>query len=209
MLIKVCGLNDPENFRAVNELASDLVGLIFFDRSSRNVTDPAVEFLNPTIPRVGVFVNADLEMIDKKAREYGLTYLQLHGNETPEYCAILKGKGYAIIKAFAVDQLFDFSIVDHYASSCELALFDTRGEKRGGNGVRFNWNLLKKYTGDLPFLLSGGIDLQHVEMLLTLNHPGFRGVDINSCFELKPGVKDVSKVREFILNIRSNVYAVN
>ncbi|NEW78556.1 MAG: phosphoribosylanthranilate isomerase, partial [Gelidibacter sp.] len=154
------------------------------------------------IKKVGVFVNETIDEVLKKVVDYQLDCVQLHGNESIEYCQILRhselvSESFEIIKAFSVDDEFDFSKINKYQRDCDYFLFDTKGKNHGGNGIKFNWELLQKYSGKTPFLLSGGITKNEVEEIKKLKHPAFFGIDINSGFELEPGLKNIKEIKEF------------
>lgn len=208
--IKVCGMRKAENVKAVAALSIDMMGFIFYENSPRNVdledSDLKMTLEHLEIERVGVFVNAEIPFVLEKVGSYHLDFVQLHGEESPEYCHDLKGIWPSIkfIKAFSVDESFDFSITKDYEGLCELFVFDTKGENRGGNGVAFDWSLLNNYTGETPFLLSGGIGLENVEAVSEVYFPKMIGLDLNSKFETAPGLKDVEKLNAFISKIKSN-----
>lgn len=208
MIIKVCGLKDAANLAEVlRRPAISWVGLNFYPRSPRCVDqEPEVllapfrtngEFDASSAERVGIFVNEDVSTISAIAERYRLHRLQLHGTETPEYCAALNHR-WPVIKAFAVDGDFDFGDTDKYAGSCTHFLFDSAGAQRGGNGFAFDWRLLDAYPGETPFLLAGGIAPEDARSILHLKHPRFTGVDLNSRFEREPGLKDVAKLDRFL-----------
>ena len=146
-----------------------------------------------------------IDFILKKAHEFNLDAVQLHGKETPEFCSELisplerglRGVSFKIIKAFNISDAFDFKQLNAYEACCDYFLFDAFGKKAGGNGITFNWDLLSKYNGKTPFLLSGGIDETMVSEIKKINHPQFIGIDINSGFEIEPALKDVEKIKEF------------
>ena len=202
--VKVCGMRDPENLRALLKLYPDFIGFIFYDKSSRFVKEQTelITLLKEKWPeqiyKVGVFVNATEEEVIRIAEKYSLDYIQLHGNENVFYCDYLKSKGLKLIKAFAVDKDFSFTEAVAFTYYCDYLLFDAKGLHPGGNGVRFDWQLLKQYKGDTPFLLSGGINPDLKQDILTIDHPRFAGVDINSGFETAPGMKDIDKIAEFM-----------
>jgi phosphoribosylanthranilate isomerase len=156
-----------------------------------------------SIKKVGVFVNASPDYIVNTAKQYDLQYVQLHGNELPDFCRILRQKGLNVIKAFSVNDSFNFAMLNNYKPFCDLFLFDTKGTQPGGNGVAFDWNILQKYDQQVPFLLSGGISLQNIDELmdLTVTIPVY-GIDINSQFEIEPGLKDVSLIQKLVERIR-------
>lgn len=199
--LKVCGLRHPGNLRALAPLRPDYAGFIFYPGSKRYVGanfDPATLSLLPTgTQRVGVFVDAPPDQMLRLAACYRLDALQLHGDESPETCAVLHAGGHRLIKAFAVDASFDFSVTNAYAPYVDLLLFDTKGPARGGNGTAFDWSVLARYHGEVPFLLSGGIGPDAPVALRAFNHPAWWGIDVNSRFETAPGVKDADLLTAF------------
>lgn len=217
MKVKVCGLREPENIEAIVDLGVDYVGFIFYERSSRFVGKTKLanwlnenESLFSKARKVGVFVNAEVDYILNTVHDYKLDYVQLHGNESAGYCRELKLLWSAstlrkahIIKAFSIDSDFDFRITDAYADSCPLFIFDTGGQKQhGGTGMKWDWTKLDQYRSPVPFLLSGGIGPDDAEAIRGLTHPQFAGVDLNSRFEEKPGLKDPLLLRKFIADVR-------
>ena len=205
LLLKVCGMRAPENIRALLELKPDFLGFIFYPGSSRYVgagLDAALLHQFPAHTRkVGVFVNAGPESILAAAREYGLEAVQLHGEESPALCRQLRNQGLLVFKAFSIGEGFDFSSLAAYEGSCDFYLFDTKGPQYGGNGTTFNWDVLTGYNLATPFFLSGGVNLEHAAQLSKLSLPALAGIDINSRFETKPGMKDVGKVAAFFKNL--------
>lgn len=215
MKIKVCGMKYPDNIEQLLALPIDMVGFIFYAKSPRHVDEKVLrtwlakhDSAFGEIRKVGVFVNAELEEILNKIHDFKLDFIQLHGNESPEYCMELRSfwdmstiRRAKIIKAFAVDENFDFNTTMLYEGKCELFLFDTKGKEQGGNGVAFDWQLIQAYKGLTPFLLSGGIDLGMEKALTDLSFPQLMGVDINSRFETAPGRKDIEKVNKFVEQI--------
>ena len=196
--VKICGMRESENIRAVAALGPDLLGFIFSEQSARFVRGAldgaALRALPPHVGRVGVFVAADLAEIVRTAAEFNLDYVQLHGHETPEFCQEVRAQNLRVIKAFAVDGDFDFSILDAYAPNCDYFLFDTKGELPGGNGRAFDWSVLHRYDGPVPFWLSGGLGPANLAAALRFEHPRLHGFDFNSKLEIAPGVKDVAAV---------------
>ena len=198
-LVKVCGLTEGDNIRAVESLGVDLTGFIFYPRSPRCVRGVPT-YLPARAGRVGVFVDASFEEILSRRDEFGLEYVQLHGSESPALCRRLRDAGLRVIKAFGVGPdgsgLPDAS--SEYGDACDLFLFDTRTEARGGSGKSFDWSVLERYAGPVPFLLSGGIGPDSVEELKKIDNKYFIGVDLNSRFESEPGVKDVDLLSVFL-----------
>jgi len=198
-----------ENIQQVAALQPDYLGFIFYEKSKRNF-----EGIIPTFPKIikktGVFVNEYLEIVVSLAEEYQLEAIQLHGEESVEYIKELKSqielsqelyqseksklgkkKIVEIIKVFGIKDQFDFDILKPFLEVVDYFLFDTKGNEKGGNGIHFNWQLLKNYPFSKPFFLSGGIGLDDVEKLqeiLQSNLPIY-GLDVNSKFEIEPGKK--------------------
>jgi len=208
MKIKVCGMRDAENISELIKLKPDYIGFIFYEKSKRFVTSlPKVE-IPSEIKKVGVFVNETIDEIIEIADKNKLEAIQLHGNESPKYCEELKVlliRNVEIFKAFPIDDNFDFSITEDYQKVCDYLLFDTKGKEYGGNGIKFNWQVLDNYKGELPYLLSGGITKNDVQaLLLFLNRQESKkciGIDINSGFEIEPAMKNIANIKEFKQNL--------
>ncbi|MCY7349140.1 MAG: phosphoribosylanthranilate isomerase [Cytophagaceae bacterium] len=205
MRIKVCGMRDSENLNQLLELQPDYVGFIFYEGSPRFVGESFDAELVKSVPRwvkkVGVFVNASVEHIVRTARKYSLDYVQLHGDETPDFCRNLQFKGINIIKAFAIDEAFNFTKLNNYKPHCDFFLFDTKTAVAGGSGLAFDWTLLNRYDNDKPFFLSGGISLANVEQVGELLNLKLHAIDINSKFEIEPGLKDIEKIRQLMTKL--------
>ena len=205
MKIKVCGMKDPAQIQKLIPMEVDFAGLIFHEKSARyvgNVKSSEFSTLANDIRLTGVFVNKPEKDIREAAKKFGLTAIQLHGDESPELCQSL-GEDYLILKAIRMGNAYDFSALSPYAGSVDYFLFDTAGEKSGGTGKKFNWRLLQNYTGETPFFLSGGIAPGDEHTIQTFNHPGLAGTDINSRFETEPGIKDIKKVNQFINTLKA------
>lgn len=200
-IIKVCGMVETENIREVEKLGVDMLGFIFYPKSPRCIHE-LPKYLPTRAKRVGVFVNESKENIYMYADRFGLDYIQLHGNESPAYCRSLRNSGQRIIKAFSICAPKDLLIASDYQGYCDYLLFDTRTSGFGGSGKQFDWNILYRYNGSTPFLLSGGINLYSVRALKNFHHSRMIGVDINSRFETSPGVKDVERIKEFVEEMR-------
>ncbi|MCS2681944.1 phosphoribosylanthranilate isomerase [Bacteroides ovatus] len=202
-IIKVCGMREAENIQDVESIEGiDMLGFIFYPKSPRYVYElPA--YLPIHARRVGVFVNEDKQTISMYADRFGLNYVQLHGNESPEYCRSLHSTGLKIIKGFSVDRPKDLRKVYDYEKVCDLFLFDTKCEQYGGSGNQFDWSILDMYNGHVPFLLSGGINSYSANALKEFKHPRLAGYDLNSRFELKPGEKDPERIRTFLNELKS------
>jgi phosphoribosylanthranilate isomerase len=198
-------MREADNIRAVLALQPDYMGFIFFDKSPRYVgNDLDAELLRSfpkTTKKVGVFVNANIDYIVRMVKQYSLDFVQLHGDELPDYCRSLKFKGVNIIKAFAIDEAFNFAKLNNYKPHCDYFLFDTKGTQPGGNGVAFDWRILRRYDNEKAFFLAGGIDLSNVEQFEVLEGLRLHAVDVNSRFEQAPCLKDTAMLQEFVLRL--------
>lgn len=201
-LIKVCGMTEAENIRNVEQLGVDMIGFIFYPKSPRCLCQMP-EYLPVHAKRVGVFVNENKEDILMYADRFALNYIQLHGNESPEYCRSLRSNGLHLIKAFSISQPKDLTEVSAYKGLCDYYLFDTKTPQYGGSGNQFDWSLLNRYYSETtPFLLSGGINPYSAKAIREFHHPRLAGVDINSRFETSPGIKDVERIERFLCELR-------
>ncbi len=203
MMIKVCGMREADNIREVEALGIDMMGFIFWPKSSRYVSQ-CPDYLPKRVKRVGVFVDEDPEQVKRLADDYGLDYIQLHGHETPEVISYLRTPALPhprIIKAFNISTAEDLIQTQPYEGLVDYFLFDAKGKSVGGNGEKFNWNVLDAYQGSTPFLLSGGICPGDAVRVNAFYHPNCIGIDLNSRFELAPGLKDVNALRRFVNDI--------
>ena len=204
MMIKVCGMREAENIREVEALGVDLMGFIFWPKSSRYVSKHPT-YLPTQCKRVGVFVNEDADTIKKIAGDYALDYIQLHGHEAPDFVRHLRslcGDSIAIIKAFNIATAEDLEATKPYEGIVDYFLFDTKGKSVGGNGEKFDWSVLADYVGETPFLLSGGIGPDDAERVKAFHHPKCIGIDLNSKFELSPALKDIEKLKNFLEKVK-------
>lgn len=208
MLIKVCGMREPDNIRRVAEAGADWMGFIFYARSPRFAGSLSPDEISkeravrePPV-RVGVFVDATPEYMMEMGNKYALGYLQLHGNESPDTCYALQKRGYAVIKAFSIADKEDLKLTADYEGRADYFLFDTKCNGYGGSGKQFDWSVLTAYKGQTPFLLSGGINPDSVEVIRNFHHPKLAGLDLNSGFETAPGLKDIEKLKTFIDKIK-------
>lgn len=204
--VKVCGLNDQDNIKLISGCGPDFIGFIFYRHSKRYVGNSGymtlVSCVQQAIKKVGVFVNEEPEFILKTAGDAGLGIVQLHGNESPSYCGLLKSEGLAVIKSFEVGETFIPEYTDRYSDACDYFLFDTLNKECGGSGKKFNWELIHSYPFGKPFFISGGIGPEDHMIRQSVRNEKFFGVDINSRFEISPGIKDVEKVKNFISKIK-------
>lgn len=188
-------MRDAENIREVEALGIDLMGFIFWPKSSRYVSErPA--YLPTNCKCVGVFVDEDIETVRRIADDYALEFIQLHGHESADYCAQLKGL--KLIKAISVSGQDDIATYKTYEGLVDYFLFDTKCPSVGGSGQQFDWSVLSAYDGNTPFLLSGGIGPDDTERVKASHHSKCVGIDLNSCFEIGPGLKDINKLKDFL-----------
>lgn len=205
MKLKVCGLKHEDNIKELMQLPIDYMGFIFYNKSPRFVgEDLSFDFIR-TIPKhikkTGVFVNESSYSIINHIAHYNLNMVQLHGNETPELCSELKPY-VKVMKAFQIQDDFDFKQLESYLSVVDYFLFDSPTANYGGSGKQFNWQVLKKYSYTIPFFLSGGISEEHIEAIRQLNIPQLVAIDINSKFETEPGLKNTEQINQFILKLK-------
>ena len=201
MKLKVCGMKYHVNIALVSKIRPDYMGFIFYEGSSRFMNNDVPE-LPETIIKVGVFVNADIDTVLEKIKTHQLKAIQLHGQESPEYCKNLKTLSKVeIIKVFSILNSFDFRELNIYEEVCDFYLFDTKGELPGGNGFTFDWEVLKNYPSQKPFFLSGGIGMNELDKLkkfkLTDASKYCHAIDVNSKFEIDAGLKNHNELEKF------------
>ena len=206
MKIKVCGMRNPSNIDDLVKLKPDYIGFIFYPKSKRFIGEQIPDEIQSLIPvyiqKVGVFVDEPFDNLLEKFKSNKLDMIQLHGSELPGYCERLKKLDIPVIKVFSVDAAFDFETVKPYDLYCDYYLFDTASELRGGSGLKFDWKKLDQYQGDKPYFLSGGIRSTDVEEIKQMTHNELYAIDVNSGFEIEPGVKDIPKLKSFIEELR-------
>ena len=202
MQIKICGLRDPENIREIAALQPDFMGFIFYPNSPRFASQldaGSLTSLPTSIKKTGVFVNENLENILTAISKYNLDAVQLHGADNKKLCRKIRQEAKTmVIKVFPIMDASNFRVTGDYQDVADYFLFDTKTDLYGGSGQKFNWNILQEYTGNKSFLLSGGIGADDVKALRAIEHPLLAGVDLNSKFELKPGLKNVALLKQFI-----------
>lgn len=214
MIIKVCGLREADNIREVAALGVEWIGMIFWPKSPRFVSmlpiragilpdeaplSPFTSLLTPK--KVGVFVNPTAQDVITRVVSCGLDIVQLHGHETPTLIRNLRrtlGEGVKMMKAISVAEVDDVVTYKSYADCVDYFLFDTKCKTVGGSGEQFDWSVLQTYDGDVPFLLSGGIGPDDAKRVEAFRHEKCIGIDLNSRFEIVPGVKDITLLRQFI-----------
>jgi phosphoribosylanthranilate isomerase len=200
MKLKICGMNSQENAVSISELQPDFLGFIFW-KNSKRFCESVIETIPEKIQKVGVFVDADYDEIAEKIISHQLAFIQLHGQESFEFCQKIKALNTKVIKAITIDKQFDFSSLKDYKNNVDYFLFDTKGKFPGGNGTTFDWEILNQYTEEIPYFLSGGIGLDELPKLeeflksKAANH--CFALDINSQFEDEPGIKNKQKIKKF------------
>ena len=211
-------MRDADNIRDISALGVDMIGLIFYPPSPRYVQqfssgagiipDYAPD-MGKTPLRVGVFVDDMPQNIVTRVYNYKLDYIQLHGNEPRETLENLRATidpdinpNIKIIKAISVSSAEDIKKYKEYVGAADLFLFDTKCKTVGGSGEQFDWQVLQAYDGDVPFLLSGGIRPDDAERIKNFHHPKCIGIDLNSKFEIEPALKDVEKLKQFLVKVK-------
>jgi phosphoribosylanthranilate isomerase len=209
--IKVCGMTGTEQVMQLDEMGVEFAGFIFYANSPRYVyrhmqAAEIKKIRGKGINKVGVFVNAPVEEVLKAVDDCGLYIVQLHGDETPKYCEKIADY-VTVVKAFRLRE--DDNVlwkVKDYRDIADMFLFDTEGAGYGGTGKKFNWNVLKGLNIAKPFFLSGGIGSEDIEALAEfVKDPVSKdlfSIDVNSKFEISPGIKDMEKLQNFIRSIK-------
>ena len=208
MMIKVCGMRDTANIRAVAELQPSLMGFIFHDPSPRcalGIGREAVIGLDRNIRPVGVFVNKPAGYIDEICRSYGIGIVQLHGDESPEECHVLMQMGYEVFRAIAVTNDMDWEPWRAYEDVVNMFVLDSKSASRGGSGQKFDWSVLDHYPLATPYLLGGGLSPDDATSIAGKMYPGMAGVDLNSRFEDAPGIKNPGMLKQFITSFRKSI----
>lgn len=201
--IKVCGMRDAANIKDLVALEPDYLGFIFYEKSPRFITDYPDVHIPDTIRKVGVFVNASERYIQEMKVRFGLDVLQLHGDESPELCYLLKQSGAQVMKVFRINEVFNFDQTRAYEDYVDFFLFDTATKAYGGSGKKFNWQLLKAYNQARPIFLSGGIGPDDAEEISQLEGLNIKAIDINSKFESAPAIKNIEQLRKFMTALRA------
>ncbi len=195
-------MREPENIKAIDQLGVDYLGFIFYPPSPRFITTPPDFFPSIRAKKVGVFVNETLDKILELAKKYQLQTIQLHGHETIDFCLELKKRGFEVIKTILVDANTTTHELEKYRGVCDYLLFDTKSTQYGGTGKKFDWNKLTVLDQVIPYFLSGGLGADDAATIKNLSLKNLAGIDINSRFEIKPGLKDEELIKKFIRNLK-------
>jgi len=194
-------MRESKNILDLAELLPDYMGFIFYGPSKRYAGETldanVLKSLPSSIIKTGVFVNETAEEIVKITQYYDLKAVQLHGEESPALCAALKASGLQVIKVVHVGSSVGWKALDSYEEVCDYFLFDTADAAWGGTGRMFDWNILKDYPSDKPFFLSGGIGIEQLPIPEFVMDKPLWAIDVNSRFEIKPGLKDIERIKEF------------
>lgn len=202
MKIKVCGITGFGQMEQLQQLGIDYAGMIFYKGSKRFVGEKMrnekLKIKNLQIKKTGVFVNAEVNTIKQAINDYGLNAVQLHGDETVEFCQQFMNIT-QVIKVLQIEKEKNIdALVQPFQNACHYFLFDTPTKEYGGSGEKFDWKTLEQANISKPFFLSGGIALEDAVQIKKFQHPHFYAVDINSRFEIEPGIKDMKKVQSFV-----------
>lgn len=209
MRVKVCGMTQPEQVEALAGMGAMFAGFIFYPKSPRYVfrhmTTTQIRKVN-NINKVGVFVNAPIEEVLHLVDECRLHMVQLHGDEPPKYCEKIADY-VSVVKAFRLSDNDSVEwMIRPYMDVCDMFMFDTMGAGYGGTGKKFDWSVLRNSTIGKPFFLSGGIEPGDEEELKAFAQEpvakALFAIDINSKFEVSPGIKDIDKVKTFVGNLK-------
>ena len=213
MKLKVCGMKYQDNIQEVATLQPDYIGFIFYEESARHFDAHRIPEISNIIKKTGVFVDSGLDFVVEKISKHNLKAVQLHGKESPEYCKQLLGKNIEIIKVFSIKNEFDFSVLKPYDGIVDYFLFDTKGKLPGGNGYVFDWTILNNYPSTTPFFLSGGIGLSQIEDINKFQKSEASkycyALDVNSKFEIEPGLKNIEDLKKFKNNLTSRIMNYN
>ena len=204
--IKVCGMTDLDQMHELGDMGVQFAGMIFYHKSPRfvlrHLKGRDVKKAKLKVFKIGVFVNAPYDEVMNHIDNFGLDMVQLHGDETPHYCSKLSDY-ISVIKAFRIteDCNVEWKTRNFYGDT-DMYMFDTDGAGYGGTGKKFNWEKLKGVNIHKPFFLSGGIEPGDVDSIKEfIAQPVAKdlfSLDLNSKFEISPGVKDMDKVRSFV-----------
>ena len=200
--LKVCGLKEQKNLNQVVAFKPDMIGLIFYEGSERDATNSILD-LPSELRKVGVFVDSEPLLVETMIEKFNLDAIQLyHANLLP--FQHLRGK-VEIIKAISIANEKDLDVTKELETLCDTFLFDAKGKKAGGNGIQFNWDIIRSYIGNTPFILSGGIGPDDAHKIRTLSHRKLIGIDINSRFESEPGIKNSELIKQFKNELYENI----
>jgi len=200
--IHIGGLTEPKNISEVAKLYPDFMGFVFYSFTPKYYRYQSLPKIPSSIKKIGVFVNQTFEEIQKIQQSFGLDFIQLHGQETPEFCKLLKENNFRIIKAISIYPEIDFESLKDFTPFCEYFLFDTYTAKPGAQSTDL-WILLKKYSFEIPFFLSGGVSLENLQIAMKIGYPQLMALELDSEWEFINGVKDISLLQRGFSIIRN------
>jgi phosphoribosylanthranilate isomerase len=207
--VKICGLTDEDAVEAAMDAGADFLGVVFFEKSPRNVdVERAAEILQwvpEEIGRVGLFVNPDNDLLNRVMNHVRLDYFQLHGTETPERVEQVRLEfGMPVIKAVPLSEAADLDLAATYEQVADWLLFDAKApagaDRPGGNALSFDWSLLKDRHWACPWFLAGGLTPANVAEAIRAS--GAQAVDVSSGVEKATGIKDPDLIAQFIANTK-------
>lgn len=210
--IKICGVKTPEAIKAAIDNGAQYIGFIFFEKSPRHLEIEAAQKLRPLVEKpallVAVTVDADDNTIATIVQKVKPDILQLHGHETPERVRKLRATyQIPVIKAFSIRHQCDIEQISSYRNVADMILFDAKAPKDsplpGGNGVAFDWSLLKSLDEDCQTVLSGGLNAQNVGEAIKIASPDI--LDVSSGVESAPGIKDVKLIEGFFDAVKKTI----
>ncbi len=204
-LLKVCGMRGEDHIMELGEVVCpDLMGFIFYKKSRRYVGEDfrLPDHFSKDIQKVGVFVNESQEKVIELSKKHDLDWVQLHGLESPEYCQSIRNAGRKVVKVIHIGEQSDVRKALQYQDSADRIMFETASKEWGGSGAIFNWEVLSEYRG-IPYWLSGGIGPDRVQAIHEISGQSPEVIDVNSRFEISPGVKDIEVLKEFKLKLKS------
>ena len=194
MRVKVCGITKIEDAMLCYNLGADAIGFIFYEKSKRYIKPEDAKIIISELPafilKVGVFVNETPQQINEIAKEIKLNAVQLHGDETPQD---IDNIDLPVIKAFRVDDEFDYGVMNQY-KKCTFLLDTFNKNEFGGTGEKFNWNKIPKEIKS-KIILAGGVSIENLENIYKQINPA--AIDVSSSLEMEPGKKDKKKVELF------------
>lgn len=196
-------MRDLHNIEQLIDLPIDYIGFIFYQKSPRFVQSLIPSHTTKQTKRVGVFVNETFANIMAKVDSYGLQTIQLHGDETIELCASLQKNGLEVIKAFGIDDQFDWTTLEKYLNDVDYFLFDTKSTQYGGTGKPFGWQQVQQYPYSKPYFLSGGLGLDNLHQAINITDNRLYALDLNSRFELKPALKNIELITQALSIIQN------
>lgn len=206
--IKVCGINDEISMRTATKYKADYVGLVFYERSPRNISinksKKLLKFKGQSTKVVALTVNPTDELINQINKNLKPDYIQLHGNETPSRCKQIKRNfNIPVIKGLGISNKTDLkNLMNDFENSCDILLLDSPPENLpGGNGKKFDWSILSNFRSKTKWMLAGGINIENInEAIKSVNPPA---IDISSGLEINKGIKDPNLIKNFILKCRN------